>query len=75
MDQIKVLHRKVNGLDMEIFALHRAAELSLVKPLCLCAKVVVDLCNSEKGDNIHQYGSYVSAKFVLKAIERYFSLE
>lgn len=75
MDQIKILHRKVNGLDMEIFAVHRAAELSLVRPLCLCAKVVVDLCNSEKGDNIHQYGSYVSSKFVLKAIERYFSLE
>jgi nucleoside phosphorylase len=73
MEQIKILHRKVNGLDMEVFAIQRAAELSIVKPLCLCAKVVVDLCNSEKGDKIHQYGSYVSAKFVLKAIERYFS--
>lgn len=73
MDQIKSLHRKVNGLDMEIFAIQRAAELSIVKPLCLCAKVVVDLCNSEKGDKIHQYGSYVSAKFVLKAIKEYFS--
>ncbi len=73
MDQIKSLHRKVNGLDMEIFAIQRAAELSTVKPLCLCAKVVVDLCNSEKGDKIHEYGSYVSAKFVLKAIKEYFS--
>jgi len=73
MDQIKGLHRKVNGLDMEIFAIQKAAELSKIKPLCLCAKVVVDLCNSEKGDNIHQYGSYVSAKFVLKAIGLHFS--
>ncbi|MFP5426591.1 MAG: nucleoside phosphorylase [Gammaproteobacteria bacterium] len=73
MDQIQVLHRKVNGLDMEVFAIQRAAELSTSKPLCLCAKVVVDLCNSEKGDKIHQYGSYVSAKFVLKTIAQHFS--
>ncbi len=72
LDQIGSFHRKVNGLDMEIFAIQRAAELSLIKPKCLCAKTVVDLCNEEKGDNIHQYGSYVSAKFVLKAIGGYF---
>ncbi|WP_205343034.1 hypothetical protein [Denitrificimonas caeni] len=73
MNKIKNLHRKVNGLDMEIFAIQRAAELSMIKPLCLCAKVVVDLCNSEKGDKIHQYGSYISAKFILKVIEGHFS--
>lgn len=72
MAQIEAFHRKVNGLDMEIFAIQRAAELSLVKPLCLCAKTVVDLCNAEKGDKIHQYGSYISAKFILKAISAYF---
>ncbi|MEE4138716.1 hypothetical protein [Pseudomonas viridiflava] len=73
LNQIEKFHRKVQGLDMEIFAIQRAAELSSVKPLCLCAKTVVDLCNAEKGDKIHAYGSFVSARFVLKAIEHVFA--
>lgn len=75
INQIESYHRKVSGLDMEVFAIQRAAELSLVKPLCLCAKTVVDLCNAEKGDTIHQYGSFVSARFVLKALEGYFTTQ
>lgn len=74
LSQIETFHRKVQGLDMEIFAIQRAAELSSVKPVCLCAKTVVDLCNAEKEDKIHLYGSFVSARFVLKALEHYFSI-
>jgi hypothetical protein len=57
---------------MEIFAVHRAALLSKFSPDVICAKVVVDLANSEKDDRIHEYGCYVSAQFVLNVIERYF---
>lgn len=57
----------------DLFDAARVAELSLLKVLCLCAKVVEDRCNSEEGDDIHQYGSYVSSSFVLKEIERYFT--
>jgi len=70
MNDIKELHRKVNALDMEVFAIKRAAELSPYQPKCICAKTVVDLGNKEKGDSIHSYGSYISAKFIIKALEQ-----
>lgn len=73
INQIEIIHRKVSALDMEVFAVQRAAELSSHNPPCICAKTVVDLCDSEKGDNIHSYGSYISAKFLIKAIDNFFS--
>lgn len=72
IDQIQATHRKVNALDMEIFAVQRVAELSPHKPPCICAKTVVDLCNKDKGDDIHAYGSFISAKFLIKAIRNFF---
>ena len=60
---------------MEVFAIHRAAELSPNKPPCICAKVVVDLCGKEKNDEFHSYGNHISAKFILKSIENFFSVE
>ncbi|HFQ7887615.1 MULTISPECIES: nucleoside phosphorylase [Enterobacteriaceae] len=71
---IQNLHRKASGLDMEIFAIHRAAELSINKPLCICAKTVVDLCDSNKSDDLHVYGSFISARFVISAINNHYSL-
>lgn len=72
LDQIQQIHRKVNGLDMEIFALQRAAELSIHKPSCICAKTVVDLCDKNKNDNLHSYGSFISARFIISAINDFF---
>ncbi|WP_311753280.1 hypothetical protein [Proteus columbae] len=72
LENIQNTHRKAGGLDMEIFAIHRAAELSINKPLCICAKTVVDLCDSNKSDDLHIYGSYISAKFILFAIENHY---
>lgn len=68
MKQIQVIHRKVNALDMEVFAVQRAAELSPHKPACICAKTVVDLCDARKSDRLHVYGSFISAKFLISAI-------
>jgi nucleoside phosphorylase len=72
LSQIETIHRKVNALDMEVFAIHRAAELSPHTPSCICAKTVVDLCDSTKNDDIHPYGAYISAKFLVKAIDNFF---
>jgi nucleoside phosphorylase len=72
LSQIETIHRKVNALDMEVFAIHRAAELSPHTPSCICAKTVVDLCDSTKNDGIHLYGAYISAKFLVKAIDNFF---
>jgi nucleoside phosphorylase len=71
--QIEEIHRKVNALDMEVFAVQRAAELSPYKPPCICAKTVVDLCDKDKDDDIHAYGSYISAKFLIKAVNNFFT--
>jgi nucleoside phosphorylase len=73
LQQIERIHRKVNALDMEIYAVQRAAELSPYKPPCICAKTVVDLCNKDKADDIHAYGSYISAKFLIKAVNNFFT--
>jgi len=73
IEQIEGIHRKVNALDMEVFAVQRAAELSPHKPPSICAKTVVDLCNKDKGDDIHAYGSYISAKFLIKAVNNFFT--
>lgn len=74
LENIQNTHRKASGLDMEIFAIHRATELSINKPLCICAKTVVDLCDSNKSDTLHMYGSYISAKFILLAIQNHYLL-
>ena len=41
--QVATYHRKVSGLDMEVYAIHRAAEISQDSPIVICAKTVVDL--------------------------------
>lgn len=73
LGQIERVHRKVNALDMEVFSVCRAAELSPYKPSCICAKTVVDLCGEAKNDDFHSYGSFISARFMIKAVQRYFA--
>lgn len=68
MDQVQETHRKVNAVDMEVYAVHRAAELSPHKPRCICAKTVVDMGDKKKSDELHDYGSHISAKFLVKAL-------
>lgn len=66
---IKAQHRKLGGLDMEMFGLYRARELSMSKPICFGAKTVVDLADSAKGDSVHTYGAVLSARFTIDAIK------
>ncbi|CAB3727244.1 5'-methylthioadenosine/S-adenosylhomocysteine nucleosidase [Achromobacter deleyi] len=69
MTQVGEIHRKVGGLDMEIFGIKRAVQILGYNPHYVCAKVVVDLCDDDKDDKLHEYGALISAKFVLAAIE------
>lgn len=71
MNKISNIHRKVNALDMEVFAVQRAAELSSNEITCVCAKTVVDLGNMKKNDKLHGYGSYISAKYMIRTIEHF----
>lgn len=72
LQDVEQYHRKVSGLDMEVYAIHRAAHLASSEPDVVCAKVVVDLANKDKNDRIHAYGCYVSSRFVIEAIADYF---
>ena len=73
ISQIAEQHDKVSGLDMEVHAIHRAGYLSRSNPDVLCAKVVVDLANSEKDDKIQDYGCYVSSRFIVQAVREYYN--
>lgn len=72
LEQVQTHHRKVAGLDMEVFGIHRAAALSSRGPDVLCAKVVVDMGSETKDDKLHPYGCMVSAKFMIHAINHYY---
>lgn len=73
MEQVAKYHRRVSGLDMEVYALMRAVHLAQCKPEVICAKVVVDLADGEKNKTLQPYGSYVSARFVLLALAKFFA--
>lgn len=68
--EIREQHRKVGGLDMEVYGLYRAAALHAENVSCFAAKAVVDLANEAKGDDLHHAGAVFSARFVSKAIPR-----
>ncbi|MBY5571472.1 response regulator receiver protein [Rhizobium leguminosarum] len=68
LDAVKQQHRKIQGIDMEIYGFHRAAELSVNKTNVFSCKVVVDKANESKDDELHEYGSFVSAQFTIIAL-------
>lgn len=72
IDQVADYHRRVAGLDMEVYGILRAAHLAACKPEVICAKTVVDLAGGEKNDDLQPYGSSISAKFIIEMLEAYF---
>jgi nucleoside phosphorylase len=72
MEQVATLHRRVSGLDMEVYAVHRAAHIASCKPDVICAKTVVDLAGGDKDDALQPYGCVISARFIVEALEAYF---
>lgn len=73
MTQVSSYHRRVAGLDMEAYAIMRAAQISHCQPSFFCAKVVVDLADGDKNDRIQPYGCDVSAKFTIEVLQSFFS--
>lgn len=71
--QVATHHRRVSGLDMEIYAVQRTAHIARCAPDALCAKVVVDLANGNKDKLLQPYGSFVSARFLVEALSAYFN--
>jgi nucleoside phosphorylase len=72
LEQVANHHRRVSGLDMETYAIFRAAHLARCKPEVFCAKVVVDLADAKKDDRLQPYGCLVSARFVVNSLAEIF---
>ncbi|WP_315781537.1 MULTISPECIES: response regulator [unclassified Bradyrhizobium] len=60
---IEQQHRKIAALDMETFGVYFAAHEAPTNPKhFFSAKCVVDFADTDKNDNLHQYGCAVSAR-------------
>lgn len=70
MEKIGGQHRKVAALEMEMYSMYEAASQSLSKPLFFGAKTVVDLGDSNKGDDYQDVGCITSARFVVCSLEK-----
>lgn len=68
MEKIKEQHRKVKGIDMEIFAFHRCMNLIGGEIQSFSCKVVVDKADEQKDDRLHSYGCALSAAASLRII-------
>lgn len=66
-------HRKMAGLDMEVYGLYRAAKLASYIPQFFACKTVVDLADEDKGDDLHEIGSVISARLATEVISRVLS--
>lgn len=65
MAEIGMQHRKLAGVEMEMYSLYEAASQSQFIPKFFGVKAVVDMGNSEKGDTLHDTGCIISARFVI----------
>jgi adenosylhomocysteine nucleosidase len=63
-------NRKMAGIEMEMYGIYRAAQASTSRPIFFGAKTVVDLADDAKGDQYHEYGCILSAKFVVLALPK-----
>lgn len=71
VDDIGLQHRKVAGIDMEMYSIFRAAwQFYDKQAVYFGAKTVVDLADKEKSDSYHANGCVISARFVALALEK-----
>ena len=64
VEEIKLQHRKLHGVEMEIFGLMMAAETcSKPRPIAFAAKSVSDFADTTKDDDFRAYAIHVSANF------------
>lgn len=64
MKNIGSQHRKMAGLEMEMYSLYESAAQSLCSPLFFGAKAVVDMGGAQKNDEYQQVGCIISARYV-----------
>jgi hypothetical protein len=71
LGHIEQQHRKVAALDMETYGVYYAArELARQDSHFFSVKAVVDFADHHKDDDLHQYGSIVSANAAVRVIRK-----
>lgn len=72
LKDIKTQHRKMLGLDMELYGMYAAArDCSPPRPITFGIKSVSDYADSRKGDMYQSYAAHVSAHTLVAFCERY----
>jgi nucleoside phosphorylase len=74
IESIAIHNRKITGLDMEAFAVAQSAYETLGNETpWLVVKGVQDFANPDKNDESREYAAFVSAKFIIEFLKRYFN--
>lgn len=67
--RIRGLNESIWAVDMECYGFYHAAKnTNVVRPQFICIKSVSDFCNGEKGDDLHDVCSAISAECVVDII-------
>jgi nucleoside phosphorylase/CheY-like chemotaxis protein len=65
--QIKEQHRKLHGVEMEIYGIMTAADAcASPRPIAFSAKAVSDFADIHKDDSVRYYACQISANFIKK---------
>ena len=72
IEKIKIHNRKTVGIDMESFAVAQSAYETLGGTPWLVVKGIQDYANADKNDESREYAAFVSAKFIIEFLKRYF---
>lgn len=75
LEDVSHHQRKITGIDMESFAIGQSAyEVLREETPWIVVKGVQDYANEKKNDKSREYAAYVSAKFVIEFLCKYFSM-
>jgi nucleoside phosphorylase/CheY-like chemotaxis protein len=72
VDDIKDQHRKLLGIEMEIYGMYYSAvHASSPKPSFFALKSVCDFANEQKSDDFQDYCAYMSTKVLINFLETF----
>lgn len=72
LDEIKVQHRKLLGVEMELYGVYLAGkDCAPPRPITFGLKAVSDFAGAEKNDDYQRFAAYMSANALMAFCERY----
>lgn len=71
LEELKLQHRNLIAIDMEVYGVYAAAaEAPAPAPYPLAIKAISDFGDEQKGDDVREYSSYVSASVLAAFVTR-----